>query len=113
LLENVISRHPVAKKTAKPPKKQDKKKKRTHEHIIADQSLVHVQYFIANAGFTSEAVTKDNGYDLTVNTFDHDGLIEPGAILIQLKASDNLKVDPDGVHFVFDLDVRDYKLRHS
>jgi len=100
----------VAKKTGKSPKKQDKKKKRTREHIIADLSLVHVQYFIVNAGFTSEAVTKDYGYDLTVNTFDHDGLIEPGAILIQLKASESLTIHSDGEHFVFDLDIRDYNL---
>ncbi len=83
-------------------------KKRTREHIIADFSLVHVQYFIGNAGSTSEATTKDTGYDLTVNTFDRDGLIEAGAILIQLKASETLTTHSDGKKFIFDLDVRDY-----
>ncbi len=99
----------MAKKIGKSSKKADKKR-RTRGHIIADHSLVHVQYFIVNAGFTSEAVTKDYGYDLTVNTFDREGLIEPGAIMIQLKASEILKTHSDGMHFVFQLDVRDYNL---
>jgi hypothetical protein len=100
----------LAKKTKKPPKPQDRRKKRTREHVIADQSLVHIQQFIANAGFTSEAVTKDYGYDVTVNTFDGDGFIEGGSILIQLKASEALTPHADGLHFAFDLDMRDYDL---
>ena len=100
----------MAKKTAKPAKKRDAGKKRTREHIIADFSLVHIQYFIVNSGFTSEATTKDYGYDLTVNTFDREGLIEPGSILIQLKASETLETHADGVSYIFDLDLRDYNL---
>ena len=100
----------MVKKSGKPPRKQDQRKKRTREHVIADYSLVHVQYFIVNAGFTCEAVTKDYGYDLTVNTFDRDGLIEPGSILIQLKASEILTTHADGLHYAFDLDMRDYNL---
>ena len=92
----------MAKKNLNP------KKKRTREHVIADSSLNHVQYFIINAGFTSEATTKDYGYDITVNTFDAKGLIEPGAILIQLKASEILVRHADGANYVFDLDTRDY-----
>ena len=83
----------IGQNAKKVSKKQDWRKKRTREHIIADQSLAHVQQFVANAGFTSEAVGKDYGYDLTVNTFDRDGFIEAGSILIQLKASETLKLD--------------------
>jgi hypothetical protein len=100
----------VAKKPIRSASKQYARKRRTRQHIIADLALVDVQYYIANAGFTSEVKTKDYGYDLTVNTFDGDGLIEPGAILIQLKASETLEIHPDGVSYVFDLDVRDYNL---
>jgi hypothetical protein len=60
----------LAKKTKKAPKAQDQRKKRTREHVIADQSLGHIQQFVANSGFTSEAVNKDYGYDVSVNTFD-------------------------------------------
>ncbi len=90
--------------------KQAKGKKRTREHVIADLSVVHVQYFIANAGFSSEATSKDYGYDLTVNTFDREGLIDPLAILIQLKASEKLSLDTDGASYWFSLDSRDYNL---
>ena len=88
----------------------DTGKKRTREHVIADFSLVHVQYFIVNAGFTSEAITKDYGYDLTVNTFDKGGRIEAGSILIQLKASETLRFDPTTNSYLFNLDIRDYNL---
>lgn len=94
----------------KAPKAQERRKRRTREHVIADQSLVHVQQFVVNAGFTSEAVSKDYGYDVTVNTFDEAGLIEGGAILIQLKAAEVLTPHADGLHFAFDLDMRDYDL---
>ena len=100
----------LAKKTKKAPKAQDRRKKRTREHVIADQSLAHIQQFVANAGFTSEAVNKDYGYDVSVNTFDENGLIEGGSILIQLKASETLTPHADGLHFAFDLDMRDYDL---
>jgi hypothetical protein len=100
----------VAKKASAPAPLQAEGKRRTREHIIADLSLVHVQFFIATAGFTSEATTKDYGYDLAVNTFDGDGLIEPGSILIQLKASESLKPHSDNTSYSFDLDVRDYNL---
>ena len=105
--ETVVS---LAKKTKKPPKVQDRRKKRTREHVIADQSLAHIQQFIANAGFTSEAVNEDYGYDMTVNTFDGNGFIEGGSILIQLKASETLTPHAVGLHFLFDLDLRDYDL---
>lgn len=72
--------------------------------------MVHVQYFIVNAGFTSEATSKDYGYDLTVNTFDGEGMLEPLSILIQLKASEKLNLHPDGANYWFDLDIRDYNL---
>jgi len=91
-------------------KKRDPRKKRTRSHIIADLSLVSVQYFVVNAGFTSEATTRDYGYDMTVNTFDAEGLIEPGSILIQLKATDASVLHSDGISCVFDVDVKDYNL---
>ena len=86
------------------------KKRRTRAHVIADHSLNRIQYYIINAGFTSEAIAKDYGCDLTVNTFDRQGLIEPGNIYIQLKASETLTRYADGFSYVFDLDIRDYNL---
>ena len=91
-------------------KKPEPRKNRTREHVIADQSLNFVEYFIINAGFTSEATTQDYGYDLIVNTFDSEGLIEAGNFYIQLKASEVLTQHATGVSYVFDLDTRDYNL---
>lgn len=100
----------MAKKSRTSAGRWDSRKRRTRGHVIADLALVHVQYFLVNAGFTSEVVTRDYGYDLSVVTFDRDGLIEPGVILVQLKAAETLSRQADGRHFVFDLDVRDYHL---
>jgi hypothetical protein len=89
---------------------QSSRKRRTRQHIIADQSVNCIQKFIIDAGFTSQEMNRDYGYDLTVNTFDKDGLIEAGNFYIQLKASETLKEHRDGVSYVFDLDTRDYRL---
>jgi hypothetical protein len=40
--------------------------------------LAHIHQFVANSGFTSEAVNKDYGYDVSVNTSDENGFIEGG-----------------------------------
>ena len=55
-------------------------------------------------------MNKDYGYDVSVNTFDENGFIEGGSVLIQLKASETLTPDADDLHFAFDLDLRDYVL---
>lgn len=77
---------------------------------MENQSRAHVQYYIANAGYTYEITTKDYGYDLVVNTFDQEGYIDPGSILIQLKASEVLKSQLNEPNYFFDLDTRDYRL---
>ncbi len=84
------------------------RKKRTREHVIESLSVAHVQYFVANAGFTMASSKEDYGYDLVVTTFDRDGYMDPLAVYIQLKASEILTPHADGVSYCFDLDVRDY-----
>lgn len=85
-------------------------KKRTRAHVIADASLVDIQHYVVNAGFTGEAIRHDYGYDLIVNTFDRAGLVEPLSLLIQLKAAETLLTYADGESYVFDLNLRDYRL---
>ena len=71
------------------------RKTRTREHIIASQSVAHIEGFIAACGFTSERFVHDYGYDLNLYTYDADGGIENGNILLQLKATDHLVVLKD------------------
>jgi len=86
------------------------RKQRPRKHIIADQSVNHVERFIIDAGHTATRVDKDYGYDLIVITYSAAGYVQTGHIYLQLKASDRLKLNAEGTAFVFQLDRRDYDL---
>ena len=64
------------------------RKKRTREHIIADLSVNHVERQFLLAGHTAQRVIFDYGYDLFVQTFDANGELEKGYLLIQVKATE-------------------------
>jgi hypothetical protein len=84
------------------------RKQRTRQHVIADQSVNHVERFIIDEGHTAQRLGSDYGYDLILFTYDEQGYAEPDSVYIQLKAAETLQaVDSD---YVFDLDVRDYNL---
>jgi hypothetical protein len=84
------------------------RKRRTRQHVIAAQSVHHVERFIIDEGHVSERPGSDYGYDLVVFTYDDEGYAEEGAVYFQVKASAELA--PSGDDFVFDVDVRDYAL---
>ena len=84
------------------------RKQRTRQHVIADQSINHVERFIIDAGHTAQRMDKDYGYDLLLFTYDGQGYVEPEFLPIQLKASESLQTV--GSDCVFDVDVRDYNL---
>jgi hypothetical protein len=84
------------------------RKQRTRQHVIADQSVNHVERFILDEGHTAQRLGADYGYDLVMQTFDGQGYVEPGLVFFQLKASESLA--RSGNDFAFDLDVRDYNL---
>ncbi len=84
------------------------RKKRTREHIIADQSVNHLERFIIDEGHTAQRLDSDCGYDLMMFTYSEQGYIEPDAVYFQIKAADKLRAV--GTNYVFDLDVRDYHL---
>lgn len=84
------------------------RKRRTRQHVIADQSVNHVERFVIDAGHTVQRLTADYGYDLVMMTFDEQGYAEPGLIWLQLKASE--AVARSGGHWAYDLDIRDYNL---
>jgi hypothetical protein len=86
------------------------RKQRTRQHVIADQSVNHVERFIIDAGHTAQRLGADYGYDLVAFTYDEQGYVEPGVFWIQLKASESLQAV--GTGYVFDLDIRDYNLWH-
>src|SRR5205807_879728 len=84
------------------------RKQRTRQHVIADQSVNHVERFIIDEGHTAQRLEKDYGYDLLLFTYDEQGYIEPDSLFLQLKAAETLQAV--GSDYVFDLDIRDYNL---
>jgi hypothetical protein len=86
----------------------DLRKRRTREHVLADQIANHVERFIIDEGHTVQRLGSDYGYDLVLFTFDEYGYAEPDSVYIQLKAAETLR--SVGPYYVFDLDIRDYNL---
>jgi hypothetical protein len=84
-------------------------KQRTRQHVIADQSINHVERFIIDEGHTAQRMEKDYGYDLLLFTYDEQGYSEPDFLSVQLKAAESLQAV--GSDYVFDVDIRDYNLR--
>jgi len=73
-----------------------RKKRRTRQHIIADLSLNHVERYALRAGFTVQPIAQDYGIDLVLTTYDDDGQVETGHVMLQVKATDHLRVLADG-----------------
>ena len=84
------------------------RKRRTREHVLADQSVNHVERFIIEEGHTAQRMEKDYGYDLLLFTYDDQGYSEPDFLSLQLKATESLQAV--GSDYVFDVDIRDYNL---
>jgi hypothetical protein len=69
-----------------------RKKRRTREHVIADLSANYVERQALLCGYSVERRVHDYGIDLTLLTYDPEGNVENGQILVQWKATDHLKL---------------------
>lgn len=85
-------------------------KTRTREHVLADLSLNHVERQVLQCGFSVDRVQHDYGYDLTMATYNQAGEVEPGAVYIQVKASDRLPRLAGGKTISWPVSRRDLKL---
>lgn len=86
------------------------RKQRVRSHIIADLSVNFVERIALESGCTVTRIEQDYGYDLTIFTYDSAGYAEAGAILVQLKATDNLSTYKVKGGVSWPLDVRDVRL---
>jgi hypothetical protein len=94
---------PVAKGASIP------RKRRTRAHVIADLSVNHVERHVLLCGFTVERRRHDYGFDLFMNTYDHNGELESGEVQFQLKATDRLRVARDGQTVLFRVERADLR----
>jgi hypothetical protein len=75
--------------------------------VIADLSVNHLERFVLRCGWTAQRTTHDYGIDLLIETFNASGEPETGRVLIQLKATDKLRLRDDGKSLALRLDGRD------
>lgn len=79
------------------------------EHIIADLSVNYIERHIFLCGFSVDEPDSDYGIDLSMNTYNDRGEIEPGHVLFQVKATDSLKTSADGKSIPAVVQVADVK----
>jgi hypothetical protein len=84
-----------------------RRKRRTREHIIADLSVHHIEGHVLRCGWVVERVAHDYGIDLELHTFDRSGQVQAGEILLQLKATDRLRVRPGATTVPFRVERSD------
>jgi hypothetical protein len=82
------------------------RKRRTREHIIADLSVNHVERHTLLCGFVVQVLFRDYGIDLELYTFNKKGEAQAEAILLQLKASDQLRLRKGQAPFRFRVERR-------
>ena len=82
-------------------------KRRTREHVIADLSVNHVERHALLCGHVVERSEHDYGIDLELYTFNSDGEVEAGLVLMQLKASERLRKRAQQTAITFRIDRRD------
>ncbi|MCZ1265965.1 DUF4365 domain-containing protein [Paenibacillus taichungensis] len=86
------------------------KKSRTRQHIIADISENFVERLVLLNSFSVESVRSDYGYDMAMFTYDEYGQIENGFVMIQLKATDTIRLVEDDRYISFPLLYKDLRL---
>jgi hypothetical protein len=71
------------------------KKRRTHEHVIADLAVNYVERLVLLSGHTLHRITHDYGLDGVLTTYNARGEVENGVIWLQLKATDRPRLVDD------------------
>jgi hypothetical protein len=71
-------------------------KTRTRQHVLEDLSLNFVERRIFLEGFSVEKISHDYGLDLVMTTYNEEGEVEGGRVVIQVKATDRPRVLKDG-----------------
>ncbi len=83
------------------------RKRRTKEHIIGDLGYNYVERQILLAKYTMTLIQQDYGYDGIITTYDYNGEIENGYILIQVKATQSIKYSKKNKGFKFSISRKD------
>jgi hypothetical protein len=83
------------------------RKRRTREHVIADLSINHVERLVLRRGWTVQRTAPDYGVDLRMETYNELGEPQSGQVLLQVKATDSLRLRRQDRAICIRLDWRD------
>src|SRR4051812_370334 len=72
------------------------RKRRTRQHVIADLAVNYVERHVLRCGYVVERMQSDYGVDLTLFTYDGNGLAENGEVYLQVKATDRVDTRAGG-----------------
>src|SRR5262249_11878640 len=84
-----------------------RRKRRTREHILEDLSVHHVEGHVLRCGWVVERTLHDYGIDLELHTFDRSGQVQAGDVLLQVKATQRLRLRGSATFFSFRIDRSD------
>jgi hypothetical protein len=87
-----------------------RRKRRTREHVLEDLSIHHVEGHVLRCGWVVEHTQHDYGIDLELHTFDRSGQVQAGEILLQVKATQQLRMPNGSTSFPFRIDRSDLVL---
>lgn len=85
------------------------RKRRTREHVLADLGVNHVERQVLLRGWSVDRFEHDYGIDLLMSTYSRDGQIENGRILLQVKATERVRLLKDERTISISLDSRDLR----
>lgn len=86
------------------------RKLRTHEHVIADLGVNHLERHILLCGHTPQRIQHDYGYDLLMITYSPGGEVQGGWAYFQVKATRRLPLLKDGKTISWTVGRRDLRL---
>jgi hypothetical protein len=89
------------------PKRANRKKLRTRAHVLADLGVNYVERQVLMRGWSADRSEHDYGIDLFLSTYTVDGEIENGRILLQVKATERVRLLADQNSISFPIDRRD------
>jgi Domain of unknown function (DUF4365) len=87
----------------------NRRKRRTREHVLGDLGVNYVERQVLLRGWSVDRFTHDYGIDLFMSTYTDDGELENGRILMQIKATDHLRLLKDKTTFSIPLESRDLR----
>ena len=85
-------------------------KQRPRSHQLADLAIAHFRQLLVDRNFTAGVFNPDYGYDLIVQTFGENRILESGFVVFQVKCTERLRRSRNGKSVRFRVEKSDLDL---